>query len=75
MVNPGKLKPRDVSQKIRDALGIAFHPSTHHARCWKYYKVRPESNSDFPEKTAIKYCQYDAVHKDYVYTEEWVESC
>ena len=73
VVNPGKLKPGDVSQKIRNALEIAFHPSTHHARCWKYYKVRPESNSDQPDKTTTKYCQYDPVHKDYVYTEEWVE--
>ena len=73
VVNPGKLKPGDVSQRIRDALGITFHPSTHHAWCWKYYNVRPESNSDHPEKTEIKYCQYDPVHKDYVYTEEWVE--
>ncbi len=72
VVNPGKLKPGDVSQRIRDTLEITFHPSTHHARCWKYYKVRPESNSDHPEKTKIKYCQYDEVHKDFVYTEEWV---
>lgn len=73
VVNPGKLKPGDVSQKIRKALGIAFHPSAHHARCWKYYEVRPESNSDQPDKTTTKYCQYDPVHEDYVYTEEWVE--
>ena len=73
VVNPGKLKPGDVSQRIRDNLEITFHPCTHHARCWKYYKVRPESNSDHPEKTKIKYCQYDEVHKDFVYTEEWVE--
>ena len=73
VVNPGKLKPGDVSQRIRAVLGINFHPSSHHAKCWKYYKVRPKSNSEHPERTEIKYCQYDAVHKDYVYTEEWVE--
>lgn len=72
VVNPGKLKPGDVSQRIKSALGIAFHPSSHHSRCWKYYKIRPESNSNHPEKTKIKYCQYDATHNDYVYTEEWV---
>lgn len=73
VVNPGRLKPGDVSKRIKNALGIAFHPSSHHSRCWKYYKVRPESNSVHPEKTKIKYCQYDATHNDYVYTEEWVD--
>ena len=73
VVNPGKLKPGDISQRIEQTLGITFHPSTHHAKCWKYYKVRPSSNSKSPEKTKIKYCQYDVAHGDYVYTEEWVE--
>lgn len=73
VVNPGKLKPGDVSQRIKQTLNITFHPSSHHARCWKYYKVRPSSNSKFPEKTKINYCQYDVAHGDYVYTEEWVE--
>ena len=73
VVNPGKLKPGDVSQRIHSAFGITFHQSSHHVRCWKYYKVRPESNSDHPENTKIKYCQYDETHNDYVYTEEWVE--
>lgn len=74
VVNPGKLKPGEVSQRVKDALGLKnFEASSHHARCWKYYKVRPESNGDQPDKTTTKYCQYDLVHKDYVYTEEWVE--
>ena len=73
VVNPGKLKPGQVSQRIKQTINITFHPSSHHARCWKYYKVRPSSNSRFPEKTKVKYCQYDVAHGDYVYTEEWVE--
>lgn len=73
VVNPGKLKPGEVSKRIKDKLGITFSPSIHHAMCWKYYKVRPEANSDHPEKTKIQYCQYDDAHKDYIYTEEWVK--
>jgi len=73
VVNPGKFKPGDVSQRIEQTFGITFHPSSHHAKCWRYYKVRPSSNSKSPEKTKIKYCQYDIAHGDYVYTEEWVE--
>lgn len=74
VVSPGKLKPGGVSQRIKDALGIKkFEASSHHAKCWKYYKVRPSSNSKSPKKTKIKYCQYDIAHGDYIYTEEWVE--
>ena len=74
VVNPGKLKPGGVSQRIKDTLGIKkFEASSQHAKCWKYYKVRPSSSSKSPEKTKIKYCQYDVAHGDYVYTEEWVE--
>ena len=72
VVNPGKLKPGNVSQRIERNLGINFHPSSHHAMCWRHYNVRPPSDSETPEKTRIKYCQYDATHDDYVYTEEWV---
>lgn len=73
VVNPGRLKPGEVSQRVKDALDITFEASSHHARCWKYYKVRPSSDSNFPEKTKIKYCQYDVPHNDYIYTEEWVK--
>jgi hypothetical protein len=72
VVNPGRLKAGDVSKRVEEALGIKFMPSSQHAQCWKFYKVRPESKSDSPEKTNIQYCHYDVVHKDYVYTEEWV---
>jgi hypothetical protein len=73
VVNPGKLKPGEVSKKIKEVLGIDFHPSTHHARCWKHFKVRPSSKSNSPDKTKLKYCQYDVAHGDYVYTKEWVK--
>lgn len=74
VVNPGKLKAGDVADRIRVGLSIPkFSASFHHATCWKYYGIRPESGSENPEKTDTKYCQYDAAHRDYVYTEEWVE--
>ena len=74
VVNPGKLKPGDVADRITAVLDIPkFNASSKHVTCWKYYKIRPKSGSEHPEKTDTKYCQYDAVHKDYVYTEEWVK--
>jgi hypothetical protein len=73
VVNPGKLKPGDVARRVREALAIKFHPSTHHVLCWKHYHIRPDNNSDQPDSTDRRYCQYDAAHNDYVYTEAWVE--
>ena len=42
-------------------------------RCWKKYKVRPDSNSDTPELTNPKYCIYDEPNDKYLFTKEWVE--
>lgn len=71
VVNAGKLKPSDVAKQISENLGILFSPSYHHAKCWRYYQVRPENGSMAPEKTDTRYCHYDAAHGDYLYTEEW----
>jgi len=74
VVNPGKLKPGDVAERIKATLSIPkFDASCRHAQCWKYYGVRPERGSESPEKTDTRYCHYDAAHNDYVYTEEWVK--
>jgi len=44
-----------------------------HIQCWKKFKVRPPGNSPHPEMTGTKYCIYDMRHKDYGYTEAWVQ--
>lgn len=72
VVNLGGLRAIDVSNIIQRELKIHFIASHEHVKCWKYYQIRPPSNSKEPHKTVIKYCQYDATHKDYVYTQEWV---
>ena len=39
------------------------------------FSVRPDTNyiGDPLSKTNTKYCLYDEVHDDYVYTEEWID--
>lgn len=72
--NAGRLKPRDVAERVREALRLeTFGHSSHHAVCWRYWKVRPEANAADPRKTLSDYCQWDEAHRDYVYTETWVE--
>src|SRR5438874_2110529 len=49
-----------------------FNASYHHALACEFYKVRPKKSDLLPHKTDVEMCQYDAAHKDYVYTEKWV---
>lgn len=44
-----------------------------HVRCWRKYKVRPSKGGQNPEATDWKFCTYDKVHKDYGYTQAWVD--
>lgn len=72
--NPGQLRPSDVCERVRSQLGIAvFTPHYHHARCWKHFGVRPSKNSPSPAHCNTEYCQYDEPHRDYLYTEAWVD--
>jgi len=81
VANQGKYKPGDIYKIIKSKIDnnqvlylktkgkfIAWHTSM-----WKKYKVRPCTKSNDYKKCDIKYCQYDEPHKDYIYTEEWVD--
>ena len=80
--NKGYCKPSSVVDQVQVALGnpkVArpngardkFNSATHQ-RCWKYYKARPLTGAADPAATEAKWCTYDPVHNDYVYTSEWV---
>lgn len=72
VANLGFLKASQVVAQVRGRLGAPFNLSNH-VNAWQQYEVRPGGRSDKPEKTRSKYCVYDTVHKDYVYTQEWVD--
>ncbi len=72
VANLGLLKATQVVAQVKTRLGAPFNLA-HHIRAWQHYDVRPKGGSDKPEKTKGKYCVYDVVHKDYAYTQEWVE--
>jgi hypothetical protein len=44
-----------------------------HVRMWKKYKVRPTSDATNKTITKSEFCVYDTAHKDYQYTNEWVD--
>jgi hypothetical protein len=69
--NPGQFKPKQVVSVVAERLEYKFTVSDHTV-CWKHFEVRPPTNVDNPAKCNTKYCQYDVPHKDYIYTDEWV---
>lgn len=78
VANAGRLKAGDVCRQVEPVVKqvcgkhVKFNASYHHARACQFYKVRPASGSPTPEKTDTQFCHYDAAHKDYVFTEQWV---
>lgn len=72
-VNVRRWKPKDVVLQV--ALAIAPKRFTRHTHwlAWKFWKVRPEGGAVDPGGCDTKYCLYDVVHKDYVYTDDWVQ--
>lgn len=71
--NLGKYKAGQVAEKVEAKLGVKFSASSHHARAWKHFKVRPRGGSSHPERTDEKYCVWDDPHGDYLYTDAWVK--
>ncbi len=74
VLNPGRLRPSDVVRKVAESLGPQKKFTVwHHTRCWRHFQVRPPADSSTPAHCVTEFCQYDEAHKDYVYTEKWVE--
>lgn len=67
-----------VAGQVHEALkgkmppGWKFNASSHHVRCWKYFKVRPAAGSSDPSATRAEYCFYNKTFGQYGYTQSWV---
>jgi hypothetical protein len=83
VLNLGLFKIKDIVKLVQEGLGNPkvnryggqkdkFNSDTH-TRCWKKYKARPLQNDANPESTDSKYCIYDEVHNDYLYTQDWID--
>lgn len=78
VANAGRHKAGDVCRKVEPIVKqvcgkhTKFVASYHHVRACQFYKVRPPAGAQNPEKTNLQFCHYDAAHKDYVFTEQWV---
>jgi Domain of unknown function (DUF3644) len=72
VANLGGLKAGEVVRQVAARLGRKFNLYSH-LRCWTHYNTRPPGKSAAPELCDNRYCYYDAVHKDYIYTPAWVD--
>lgn len=70
VANAGVFKPSQVAQIVSDKIGRLFKLHQH-TLAWKMYQARKSGEN--PEGCNIKFCQFDQVHRDYVYTQEWVD--
>ena len=70
VANQGTYKPSRVARIVAERTGRIFK-THHHTLAWKMYDARKSGEN--PEECKIIYCQFDQVHNDYIYTQEWVD--
>ena len=70
VANQGKLKPQMVCDALSPKMGTKISV-TLHTKAWKYYKVRKTGTQ--ANGCDTKYCLYDEAHRDYVYTQAWID--
>lgn len=70
VANQGHLKPARVCEIVEKNLAKAFSISLH-TKAWQYYKVREQGYQ--ADGCNPLYCQFDEPHRDYVYTQAWVD--
>lgn len=65
-------KPASVVSKVRAATELNF-TAHHHQLAWKKFGVRPRANAKNPADCKKDFCHYHSAHKDYTYSDKWVE--
>jgi hypothetical protein len=65
-------KPGKVVQLVKEQSGKNF-TTNNHSQAWRYLKARPKSGSAQPGNTNKEFCIYHKAHKDYTYSDKWVE--
>lgn len=72
VANLGLFKPGEVAARVRKALEKPFSASHHHVLCYRHFNARPSRVAADPKACDTRYCVYDAAHRDYLYTEDWI---
>jgi hypothetical protein len=72
VANSDLFKPREATERIAAALPFEFNLYAHFVPAWKKLGVRPMERDEHPERTKEEYCVYDRAHRDYLYTEAFI---
>ncbi|MET4569825.1 DUF3644 domain-containing protein [Rhodanobacter soli] len=67
-------KPSFVVQKINQECRHIVSQNAH-SDAWRHFGVRPPSGGPRPEHCRTEYCVYDEAHRDYLYTQAWINKC
>lgn len=65
-------KPGDVVSIVLQKTGKEFN-MRNHTQAWQIYNVRPRAGVKQPENTNRDYCIYHNIHKDYTYSDQWID--
>lgn len=65
-------KPGVVVQRVRAATGANFTTNDHQL-AWKKFGARPRTGAAKPDDCKKDLCYYHAAHKDYTYSDKWIE--
>jgi hypothetical protein len=69
--NLGRHKPADVVREV--ATRVPGFKMGRHTAKWKEHRARPDSGAEDPSATDERYCVWDEPHRDYLYTDAWIE--
>ncbi|MEW6354232.1 MAG: DUF3644 domain-containing protein [Pseudomonadota bacterium] len=73
VANLDLLKPSEVAKKVAVKIGKPFNVGHHHVICYRHFNARPMNGAPDPKACDTRYCVYDTAHRDYLYTQEWVD--
>ncbi|KXV28834.1 hypothetical protein AD936_19215 [Gluconobacter japonicus] len=65
-------KPGDIISIIQQKTGKTF-TQRNHTQAWRMFEVRPRAGATRPEITKRDWCVYHDAHKDYTYSDQWVD--
>jgi hypothetical protein len=65
-------KPQRVCSLVQKKTAKTF-TLHNHTQAWHLFKARPLKGAKQPENTNGDYCLYHAAHKDYTYSDKWVD--
>lgn len=71
VANADKFKPSQVVEFVYSQIPFRFSMSDH-TNAWQAQAIRPKGDDSAPERTIEQFCVYDRPHKDYLYTQAWI---